>query len=72
MRLGIGAVRTVGEDLAKLIAVGRPYADVEDLARRCTLTRAQLEALATAGALAPRSGVTTTGARSGPPVPLRR
>ncbi len=52
VRLGIGAVRTVGEDLAKQIAAGRPYADVEDLARRCVLSRAQLEALATAGALA--------------------
>jgi error-prone DNA polymerase len=51
VRLGIGAVRTIGEELAQRIAAGRPYADVEDLARRCTLTRAQLEALATAGAL---------------------
>jgi error-prone DNA polymerase len=50
VRLGIGAVRGIGEELAKQIAAGRPYADVEELARRCTLTRAQLEALATAGA----------------------
>jgi error-prone DNA polymerase len=52
VRLGIGAVRSIGEDLAKQIAAGRPYVDVEDLARRCRLTRAQLEALATAGAFA--------------------
>jgi error-prone DNA polymerase len=52
VRLGIGAVRGIGEDLAKQIAAGRPYSDVEDLARRCTLTRTQLESLATAGAFA--------------------
>ncbi len=52
VRLGIGSVRGIGEDLAKRIAGGRPYADVEDLARRCPLTRTQLEALATAGAFA--------------------
>ncbi len=52
VRLGISAVRSIGEDLAKEIAAGRPYADVEDLARRQRLTRAQLESLATAGAFA--------------------
>jgi error-prone DNA polymerase len=52
VRLGIGAVRGIGDDLAQRIAEGRPYADVEDLARRCPLTRTQLEALATAGAFA--------------------
>ena len=52
VRLGIGSVRSIGEDLAKEIAAGRPYTDMEDLARRCRLTSAQLEALATAGAFA--------------------
>ena len=38
-------------DLAEAIAAGRPYADLEDLARRApALTLPQLEALATAGA----------------------
>jgi error-prone DNA polymerase len=50
VRLGIGSVRGIGEDLAEEIAAGRPYADVEDLARRVRLSRPQLEALATAGA----------------------
>ena len=57
VRLGIGSVRSIGEDLAKQIAAGRPYADLEDLARRCRLTSAQLEALATAGALGGLDGV---------------
>ena len=52
VRLGIGSVRSIGESLAKDLAAGRPYTDVEDLARRRRLTSAQLEALATAGALA--------------------
>src|SRR4029079_12150963 len=34
VRLGIGYVRTIGEELAKVIAAGRPYTDVEDLVRR--------------------------------------
>jgi len=51
VRLGLSSVRGIGDDLAKEIAAGRPYRDVEDLARRVSLTRAQLEALATAGAL---------------------
>ncbi|MEI2698157.1 MAG: error-prone DNA polymerase [Microthrixaceae bacterium] len=51
VRLGIGAVRGIGEDLAKEISAGRPYADLEDLVRRQALSRAQLEALATSGAM---------------------
>ncbi len=50
VRLGIGSVRGIGEALALAIAVGRPYVDVEDLARRTGATLPQLEALATAGA----------------------
>lgn len=50
VRLGISSVRSVGEDLAKRIAAGRPYGSVEDLSRRCELDRRVLEALATAGA----------------------
>jgi error-prone DNA polymerase len=37
--------------MAERIAAGRPYADMEDLVRRTGVTRVQLEALATAGAL---------------------
>ena len=51
VRLGLGYVRSIGEDLAKEVAAGRPYAGLEDLVRRVpALTLGQLEALATAGA----------------------
>jgi error-prone DNA polymerase len=52
VRLGIGGVRGVGDDLADRIAAGRPYTSMEDLVRRTGAGRAQLEALATAGAFA--------------------
>jgi error-prone DNA polymerase len=51
VRLGIGSVRGIGEELADEIADGRPYESMEDLARRVpSLTLPQLEAMATAGA----------------------
>jgi error-prone DNA polymerase len=50
VRLGISSVRGIGPELAEQVAAGRPYADMEDLARRVPLSLAQLEALATAGA----------------------
>jgi error-prone DNA polymerase len=50
VRLGIGSVRGIGEELAKEIEAGRPYRDLEDLVRRVpALTLPQLEAMATAG-----------------------
>jgi len=51
VRLGLAGVRDVGEDLAESIAEGRPYESMEDLVRRTGIGQAQLEALATAGAL---------------------
>ncbi|MGO1561580.1 MAG: OB-fold nucleic acid binding domain-containing protein, partial [Actinomycetaceae bacterium] len=55
VRLGLAAVRSVGEEAAERIVAereaGGPYASIEDLAGRVDLTSAQLEALATAGAL---------------------
>jgi error-prone DNA polymerase len=51
VRLGIGSVRGIGDELAAEIDAGRPYASMEDLRRRVpALTLAHLEALATAGA----------------------
>ncbi|GLZ14485.1 error-prone DNA polymerase [Actinomadura sp. NBRC 104425] len=50
IRLGLAGVRNLGEDTAEAIAAGRPYASMEDLARRVPLSAAALEALATAGA----------------------
>jgi error-prone DNA polymerase len=51
VRLGISAVKGIGDDLAEAIAAGRPYDTMEDLVRRVpALTLAHVEALATAGA----------------------
>ncbi|HUP68955.1 MAG TPA: error-prone DNA polymerase [Acidimicrobiales bacterium] len=50
VRLGIEYVRTIGKELAGRIAEGRPYDGMEDVVRRCGLSQAQVEALATAGA----------------------
>lgn len=56
VRLGLGSVRTLGDEVAERIEAERaahgPYADMPDLARRVGLTAAQLEALATADAFA--------------------
>ncbi|MEL7207180.1 MAG: OB-fold nucleic acid binding domain-containing protein, partial [Actinomycetota bacterium] len=56
VRLGIGSVRGIGEEVAEAIAAGRPYRDMEDLARRVELTLPQIEALATSGAFAGFTG----------------
>ena len=50
VRLGLSSVRHLGADLAERIAAGRPYASMEDLARRSGAPLHVLEALATAGA----------------------
>jgi error-prone DNA polymerase len=50
VRLGIKEVRAVGDDLAKWIAAGRPYRDLEDVVRRAGVPLPAMEALATAGA----------------------
>jgi error-prone DNA polymerase len=62
IRLGLGAVRDLGEAGARRVAAERdgdeelgikgdgPYLDLEDFVRRTALPRAALEALATAGA----------------------
>ncbi|WP_236796764.1 error-prone DNA polymerase [Amycolatopsis sp. GM8] len=54
VRVGLGAVRLIGDDLAETLVEERktagPYASMADVARRVRLTRPQVEALATAGA----------------------
>jgi error-prone DNA polymerase len=50
VRLGIGSVRGIGDELAERIAAGRPYRDMEDFQRRIAPTLPVIEALATAGA----------------------
>jgi error-prone DNA polymerase len=57
VRLGIGSVRSIGADLAARIGAGRPYASMEDVARRTGVTLPQLESLATAGAFDALAGV---------------
>ncbi|EWM19010.1 LOW QUALITY PROTEIN: DNA polymerase III subunit alpha, partial [Kutzneria sp. 744] len=56
VRLGIGAIRAIGADLADRVVAERdtngPYTSMVDLARRMRMTTPQLEALATAGAFA--------------------
>ncbi len=51
VRLGVSSVRGIGDETAERIAEGRPWSSMEDLVRRAGVSRAQLEALATAGAL---------------------
>jgi len=51
VRLGLSSVRGIGSDPAGRIEAGAPWSGMEDLVRRAGITRAQLEALATAGAL---------------------
>jgi error-prone DNA polymerase len=60
LRLGLGSVRTVGPELAAAIVAERvdsgAYGSMEDLARRVSLKRQTLEALATAGVFAETIG----------------
>ncbi|WP_309115963.1 error-prone DNA polymerase [Saccharothrix sp.] len=55
VRLGLAAIRDLGEDAAQRIVTARdadgPYRDLAELARRADLDTTQLEALASAGAL---------------------
>src|SRR5207302_5356856 len=48
--VGLGYVRSVGEEEAKALAAAQPYADVGDLARRAPVKVAALEAIVAAGA----------------------
>ncbi len=70
VRLGLGSVRGVGEELAEQIDAGRPYTSVEDLRRRVPKVPLRvLEVLATAGAFGcfgidRRSALWTAGAMS--------
>ena len=50
VRIGLGYVRSVGEEEAVAVAAGQPYADIGDLARRAPVGKAGLEALVASGA----------------------
>ena len=54
VRLGLGSVRHVGEDVAERLDEGRPWASIEDVKRRTNCSIEVLEALATAGAFGDR------------------
>jgi error-prone DNA polymerase len=51
VRLGLTTVRGLGRPVAERVVAGAPWRDQEDLVRRAGVSRAQLEALAAAGAL---------------------
>jgi error-prone DNA polymerase len=50
IRLGLAGVRDLGSERARAVAAGRPYADLDDFARRTRLPAAALQTLAVAGA----------------------
>jgi error-prone DNA polymerase len=59
LRLGLRMVKGLGEEAAQRVTAARataPFASVQDLTRRATLERRELEALADAGALRALSG----------------
>jgi error-prone DNA polymerase len=51
VRLGLGSLRTIGDELATRIVEGVPWRDSSDLVRRAGLQQHHLEVLAAAGAL---------------------
>ncbi|WP_369794688.1 hypothetical protein [Kutzneria sp. 744] len=72
VRLGIGAIRAIGTDLADRVVAERDtngqYTSMVDLARRTRMTTPQLEALATAGGIrrirhGPAAGIVGSGRR---------
>jgi error-prone DNA polymerase len=70
VRLGIGSVRGVGDDLAEAVAAARPYASMEEVVRRVpAVTLPILEAMATAGAF---DSVLPVGVGGGDPRAARR
>jgi error-prone DNA polymerase len=64
VRLGLSSVRGIGSDTAARIEAGAPWSGMEDLVRRAGVSRPQLEALATAGALDGMTGRAAGGRRS--------
>ncbi len=74
VRIGLGYIRSVGEEAAEALVSEQPYADIGDLARRGPPARGALEALVASGAcqewgprrdLLWRLGVTPRSARVG-------
>ena len=63
VRVGLGYVRSVGEEEAEAVAAEQPYADVADLARRAPVNRAALGGARRLGRLRPvrRRGASCSG-----------
>jgi error-prone DNA polymerase len=75
VRLGLHRVRSLGQEAGERIAAARrhaPFANVADLARRAQLSRADLDALAAAGALAGLAGHRRQAAWAAAAVPVQR
>jgi len=50
VRVGLGYIRSIGEDEAEAISAGQPYADIVDLAQRAQAGKAALHSLVASGA----------------------
>jgi error-prone DNA polymerase len=50
VRIGLGYIRSIGEAEAQALVVEQPYADIGDLAGRCSAGKGALEALVASGA----------------------
>lgn len=50
VRVGLGYVKSVGEDEAETVAAGQPYSGIVDLVQRAHVDRAALQSLAASGA----------------------
>jgi error-prone DNA polymerase len=50
VRIGLGYIRSVGEEEAEAVTAGQPYADVVDLAQRAPVNKTALNALVISGA----------------------
>jgi len=72
VRLGLHLIEGLGAEAGMRIAAARPFRDVADLARRASLARDDLDALAAAGALASLSGHRRKAAWAVADVPFQR
>ena len=72
VRLGLHRIDRLGTEAGARIAAARPFRDVADLARRASLNRDDLDALATAGALAALAGHRREAAWAVAAVPAQR
>ena len=65
VRVGLGYVRSVGEEEAEAVVAGQPYADVADLARRAPVNRARARSARRRRAPATASALPTASSSGG-------